>query len=177
MEIQWESLPPTKGRVYPLPDGGTVEFTDDEYVSMGDGFTFRLLTYRRGPVEIVFEVRDGIPGCTGISLATDGGFIRQKDLAAIRLDDIRDSVYTVAGIGLFDADGEDYAAGDAEARKALARAASRRKITPEFLRRVAEIYQTAPVGERTAAIRAAFSVDERQAFRYIARARKAGFIK
>ena len=48
------------------------------------------------------------------------------------------------------------------------------KITPEFLSRVAEIYQAAPEGGRLEAVVAAFSVSERQAWRYISQAKQEG---
>jgi hypothetical protein len=54
--------------------------------------------------------------------------------------------------------------------------ASRRKITPEFLSRVAEIHRAAPEGGRLAAVKVAFMVNERQALRYIAAARKKGWL-
>jgi hypothetical protein len=54
--------------------------------------------------------------------------------------------------------------------------ASRRKITPKFLSRVAEIHQAAPEGGRLAAVKVAFMVNERQALRYIAAARKEGWL-
>lgn len=178
----WEQVKvELKGASFPLPGGGSVEITDDTDVSMGDGFTFRQLTYRDDTTEIVFEVRDGAPGA--VSLKLDGaGFIRQKDLTAIRLDHIRAEVYAVAGVGAFIPDGgddygqTDYVLNAEKAREAVKTAASRRRITPEFLHRVAEIHQSAPKGERLAAVKAAFSVKERQALRYIAQAREKDLI-
>jgi hypothetical protein len=90
---------------------------------------------------------------------TGDRFIRQKDLTAIRLDQIRDEVYVVAGVGAFTPDGTDvYELTASAARKALSRATSRRKITSEFLRKVAEIHQSVPDGQRLAAVKAAFCV-------------------
>lgn len=175
--MAWERVEvELKGASFPLPGGGHVEITDDDNVSMGDGFTFRQLTYRDEKTEIVFEVRDGVPGAVSIQMGGDG-FIRQKDLTAIKIDQIRAEVYAVAGVGAFIPDGGDdygqteYVLNAERAREAVKRAASRRRITPEFLHRVAEIHQSAPEGERLAAVRAAFKVKERQALRYIAQAR------
>lgn len=174
-----------KGKVIPLPSGGTVEITDDKWVGMGEGATFRRLTYVNGSCEIVFEVHDGVPGAVSVTLRADQGFLRQKDLAAIRLDQIRPEVYSVAGVAAFTTDGVDDEGMDdyvdnpmtrADARKAVSRAASRTKITPEFLRRVAEIYRAAPDGARIEAVKAAFGKEERQAWRYVAQARQRGFI-
>jgi hypothetical protein len=63
-----------------------------------------------------------------------------------------------------------------EDRKRVERATQRRKVTPEFLTRVAEIYSAAAAGGRIEAIRAAFDVSERQALRYIAVAKEKGLI-
>jgi hypothetical protein len=51
-------------------------------------------------------------------------------------------------------------------RKRVESVTRRRKVTPEFLSQVAEVYNGAPVGGRIAAIRTAFVVSERQALRY-----------
>jgi hypothetical protein len=190
---------PRKGASYPLPSGGTVEITDETYVAMGDGFTFAGLTYSNGNITVTFEVRNGAPGAASITLIAGEGdrLLRAKDLTAIKLDQIRNEVYAVAGVGAFVPyadlspaqrgafvpDVDDYGATDyeltaEEAVKAVKRATTtRRKITPEFLSRVAEIHQAVPEGERVAAVKAAFMVDDRQALRYIAAARKKGLIK
>lgn len=173
--VEWETIT-IKGKIFELPDGGSIEFTDDTPVPMGDGFTCRQLTYRMDNCEILFEVRDGVPGCVSIRLWADERLLRPRDLTAIPLDDIRDQVYAFAGIGAFTPDGEEYSLGGAAARKAVNRAASRRKITPEFLGRVAEIHQATPEGGRLAAVIAAFGVSERHALRYIKQAKREGFI-
>lgn len=159
-----------------LPSGGTVEITDDERVLLGDGFTFRQLTYTSGGCTIVFEVRDGVPGAVSITLNGDG-ILRQKDLTAIRLDDIRAEVYAVAGIGTFSPDGHfGPPMDDAKRRKTLNKATSGRKMQPDRLREVAKIYKKAPSGGRHSAIATAFGVSERQAWRYIAQAKEKGLI-
>ena len=182
-----------KGATYPLPSGGTVEITDDEYVAMGDGFTFAGLTYRNGNITVTFEVRNDVPGAASITLIAGDKLLRAKDLTAIKLDQIRNEVYAVAGVGAFvpyadprvgafefDVDDEGQTEIELtaqEAVKAVKRATTtRRKITPEFLSRVAAMHQAAPEGERLAAVKAAFTVNERQALRYIAAARKKGLI-
>lgn len=151
-------------------------------MTMGAGFTFRRLTYINDNCRIVFEVRNGVPGAVSIDLQSGDGFIRQKDLAAIKLDDIRSEVYAVAGVGAYIPEGEwfhghtDYQLSASKARKAVKEAGSRRKITPEFLTRAAEIYQNAPEGGRIEAVKAAFVAKERQAWRYVAQAREKGLI-
>jgi hypothetical protein len=63
-----------------------------------------------------------------------------------------------------------------QGRKQVEGATQRRKLTPEFLGKVADIHTTAPDGGRIDAVKAAFNVEERQALRYIAQARKRGLI-
>ncbi|MEE6175631.1 hypothetical protein [Mycobacterium sp. 050134] len=165
-----------KGKSYPLPSGATVEITDDTWVAMGDGAAYRLLTYRTDTAEIVFEVRDRIPGCVSIKLVAGENAIRAKDLLAIKLDRIRDEVYAFAGVAGFTPDGtDDYEQTGSDAVRAVRRI-TRRKITPDFLCDVAEVHRAAPEGSRLAAVQAAFHVYERQALRYIAKARKEGLI-
>lgn len=179
--MKWKKVE-LRGARYPLPDGGEVEITDDTLVAIGDGFTFQTVVYRRDGVEVTFQVRDGVPGATRLTLTGGDRFIRPKDLAAIKLDDIRDDVYLVAGIGAFIPNGEfhygdcDYELNQSTARKVLARAGSQRKMTPELLAKVAEIHNNAPKGTKTSAVVAAFRVNERTAFRYIAKAKQEGLI-
>jgi hypothetical protein len=63
-----------------------------------------------------------------------------------------------------------------EDRKRVEQATKRRKLTPEFLARVAKVYNAEPEGRRLPAIRDAFNVEDRQALRYIAKAREKGLI-
>jgi hypothetical protein len=172
----WESVP-TKDVEYPLPDGGKVVVADTrDFAEMGDGFACRNATYQRGGVEIAWELRDGVPQCVSVKLQSDGLGLRTKDLHNIRLDDVREIVYSAIGIGTFTPDGEEYEMAPVEARKAVNRAATRRKITTELVRKVAEIHRAAPEGRRIAAVEAAFGVHERTALRYIAEAKQKGFI-
>lgn len=165
-----------KGKVLPLPSGATVEITDASQVEMGVGFTFRVLTYPANTVEIVWEVRNLAPACVSVHLVAGEMPIKAKALAAIKLDQIRDEVYAVAGVGAFTPDGtDDYELTGTDARKAVRRA-TRQKITPEFLHTVADVYNGAPDGNRLAAVKAAFKVYERQALRYIAKIREEGLI-
>lgn len=173
--MAWEKIA-LKGASFDLPSGGTVEITDDTIAPMGDGFTYRVLTYRKGVCEIVFAVHNGIPGCTDIKLTCAERPLRAKDLIDVKLDQIRAEVYAVAGVGAFSPEGGDYELSNSEARKTVQRSTSRRKITPEFLALVAQAHQNAPEGARTEAVMAAFTADERKAYRYIAAARKEGLI-
>jgi hypothetical protein len=171
-EAEWESIP--RRMEYPLRDGGKVVVPDvKDFADMGDGFAYRRATYHQDGVEIEWEVRNGAPQCTSVLLT--GGGLRTKDLQAIKLDDIREIVYSTIGIGTFAGD-EEYVMTPSDSRKEVNRAASRRKMTPEFLARVGEIHRRAPEGRRLAAVIAAFDVHERSALRYIAKARDEGYI-
>lgn len=174
--MEWETID-LRGTRYPLPDGGTVEITDDTAVAIGDGFTFRVLTYRRDSVEIVFEVRDGVPGAASLTLNPGDRFVRPKDLTSLRLDDVRDEVYTAAGIGVVVPNGEERELNPSDTRKMVRRTTSQRKMTPELIAKVAEIHNAAPKGAKTSAIVAAFRVNQRTAFRYIAKAKQEGMIR
>ena len=171
-----------------LDDGGRIEATDMEPVSMGDVFAYRQVTYthdgdaNRPACSIVFEVRNGVPVCANISLGSaDGGtHVRAKDLTAVKLDNLRDDVFAHVGVFVPNPDGglvHKFGPGSFHRdRKRIEHATERRKITPDFLNRVAEIHRDAPEGGRLAAVKAAFKVKERQALRYIAQAREAGLI-
>jgi hypothetical protein len=175
-----------------LPDGGRIDITDPTIVAMGDVFTFRQLTYshdgdrkrNRPACRVVFEVRNGVPVCARISLWSDGETpIRAKDLNSIRIDNLRDDLYAYTGVFVRNPDGDDHEyvrrlgwSSFQQDRKLIERVPQRRKITPELLRRVAEIHKAAPDGGRLVAIKAAFKVKERQALRYIDQARREGLI-
>lgn len=175
-EDRWVTAPSTDVEI-DLDDGGTVVIADiKDLAPMGDGFACRKALYRRDGVEIAWEVRNRVPQCMSVTLHADDGGLQTKDLHAIRLDDIREIVYTAIGIGAFTPDGEEYSMTSAEARKAVNRATSRRTMTNERLRHVAEIHRAAPEGRRLAAVKAAFQVSERTALRYIAKAKEEGYI-
>jgi hypothetical protein len=168
--------------IYRTQDGGEVEPTNTRVVPMGDGGAFEQLTYRRGGVEVVFEVRERVPVCTKVLLTPDpetGEPVRARDLAAIRLDDLREDVYAAAGV--FEGGpklwayvhGRDSLRRD---RRKVREAAKRRKITPEFLRQVAETHAAAS-GAKVVAVADSFGVDKRTAHRYIAAARAKGLIE
>jgi hypothetical protein len=163
--------------VFELFDGWHVETTDATPVPFGDAhnaYIDRQFTCTREGDEIVFEVRDGVPGCVSVKLAAGETFIRAKDLTAIKLDRLRDEAVRAVGVLVPDPDGHE--AHPIFIRTVLSRSSTRRKITPEFLAQVAEAYTKAPDGERNSAVAATFHKDERTAFRYIAAAREKGLI-
>jgi len=150
---------------------------------MGDGGAFEHVTYRRGGVEIVFEVRDRVPVCTKVLLTPDPDTrepLRAKDLTAIRLDDIREDVY--AAVGVFKGnptDGWVHEGGRESARRdrrKVREAVKRRTITTVLLQQVAATHAAA-AGAKVAAVADAFGVDKRTAHRYIAAAREKGLME
>lgn len=173
-----------------LPDGGRVEVTDPAIVPMGEVFAHRQLTYSRASeggrpaCRIVFEVRGEVPVCVSVNLsADDENQVRANDLKSINLINLRDDVYAYAGVLVRNPDGGDHDymrkygwAPFLEDRKRVEQAAKRRKLTPEFLGRVAKVYNAEPEGSRLAAIRDAFNVEDRQALRYIAKAKEKDLI-
>jgi hypothetical protein len=162
--------------VYRMPDGGRVEVTDDKLVPMGDAFSHRQLTYRNDARTIVFEVRDGVPGCASLILAGET-FIRTKDLTTIKLDRLCQDAFAVTGVYQPSDDGNGTEVTYEVVRSAVGSATKRHRLTPEFLADVAEVYNNAPEGTRTNAIIAAFdNVNQRTAFRYIAAARERNLI-
>ncbi|MGE2728964.1 hypothetical protein ACQI4F_05780 [Mycolicibacterium vaccae] len=175
-EDGWESIP--REFTIRLRDGGTVVITDiNDIVPIGDGFACRNAVYRFDGVEVAWEIRDAVPRCTRVVLCAGEAGLRTKDLHAIRLDDIREIVYTAIGIDVATSDGDEYQLTPAETRKTVNRATSRRTMTNELLKRVAEIHRKAPEGRRTEAVRAAFNVHERTALRYIAKAKDKGYLR
>ncbi len=61
-------------------------------------------------------------------------------------------------------------------RKRVHNVTRRRKVTAEFLRQVADVHNSARAGGRLEAVKAAFTVSERQALRYIGQAKQRGLI-
>jgi hypothetical protein len=173
--MDWEDVKVPS--VFNLPEGGRMEITDDALVPMGDAYAHRQVTYRTDTCEIVFEVHNGVPGCASVKLwSKDETPIRAKDLDAIKLDQLRDRAFAVTGVLMPDPDGGHELTHQA-VRKAIDSATSRRKITAQLLRRIAQVYGGTPAGQRTEAVRAAFGVSERQALRYIKLARQKELIK
>jgi hypothetical protein len=166
--------------VYEFRDGSRVEVTDPTVVPMGDVYVHKQLTYTNvdSTHEIVFEVRDGLPGCVSIRMLSDENLFNAKGLA--KIDKLRDEVFAVFGVLRQDSDGKwvrRLLADEHDMPAVIAQAVSPRKLNDEFLSRVAQVHNAAPVGKRTEAICAEFGVSPRTAWRYTAQARKKGLIK
>jgi hypothetical protein len=178
-----------------LSDGGVAEVTDLAPVPLGDdgARAYRQLTYTRDAdgdcpgCQIVFEIRNRVLVCASFTLSTKAETgVRAKDLRVIKLDELARDLYSYIGVFRPNPTGSEWVrvVGPAsiERNRETIEQAKRRKITPEFLQRVAEVHQSAPAGERLYAVKAAFPasdgspLSERQALRYIAQARREGLI-
>jgi hypothetical protein len=175
-----------------LADGATITVTDLTIVPMGDVFAHRQLTYHRKgspshpAVEVVFEVRSKVPVCVSLRVWAESESespVRAINFTDIKLDEMRLDVYAYTGVFVRNPDNGEFVRkiGNPEStrgdRKYVEGASTRRKLTPEFLRRVAEIHTAAPEGGRHAAVKAAFRVEDSQAWRYIRSARASGLVK
>jgi hypothetical protein len=173
-----------------MADGGELEF-HGAVTALADGSVAvpKRLTYRhpgkdRLPgLQVDLEVVDGVPWCTRVLLSGDVGScrVRPTDLKALtaRLDQLVDEMLGAAAF-LANDQGSGWARKmdtrqNSRPTIRRARQRERRKITPELLRQVADIYVATP-GGRTAAIAAAFGVDPRTAGRYIQTARAEGLL-
>lgn len=126
---------------------------------------------RSAPIRtLAIEVRQGVPECAEIHLgARPGGRgLRPSDLEAIDLaswieDILSECSYRATSDGFISVPGER------NSRKAIehARKAAYRKVTPELLRRVADVYRENLDKKPIDAIRDEFDVSYRTAARYV----------
>jgi hypothetical protein len=155
----------------------TVQVTDRTVVPMGDGYAYRQITYAASNYTLTFEVRDGSPGCVKVEVAASvGSPLRSRDLAAIKIDELCIEAFALTGVTKTEDGRFVHLLNYRRDRQRVEQVKTRRTMTPDFIARVAQIHNTTPPGSRIAAIRAAFSVAERQALRYVAQARKEGLI-
>lgn len=125
------------------------------------------------PIRLLrIEIVKGVPGCTELRLATrDGGRgLRTADLEAIDLANWIEDVLTECAWRRGPHGGWDNrVAGAPEARRAVQDAlrVGRRKISPELLSEVAEIYRANIDGKPIEAVRDSLGVEYRTAARYV----------
>jgi len=183
MDMAWETIP--------LTDGGTLAaIGDPEVRPVGDHGVPAKMRYshpggaNQPALDIGIEVRDGVPVCTEIRLvASDLGQVRVKDLTLLagilekRITELASlSVWDRTERGWGKASVIDELHRTAHERSVRnARQANRRRVTPDLLARVAEVYVAAS-GNRLEVIQKAFEVSERTAARYVTRAREAGLL-
>jgi hypothetical protein len=180
-----------------LPDGGELVYDWARVVPVGDRGIPETVLYRHSgnsnqpAYEIRLEVWDGVPVIAEVKVTAkreQGVHIRAKDikLAAVDLDSsiaywLSEVAYqpepTRPGRRRWK---KGYPVSAAERRDATraverARRETRRKMTNEHLRRVAETYKAASPAKHEAVARA-FDVSPRTAQRYIEKARDAGLL-
>jgi len=139
---------------------------------------------------MLIEVIDGVPRCTEIKLSSHDGKteVRAKDLKALLdwgLDNLIEQVVSICSGRIKERgvseDGRRYSAaeyreggGGIEGQRIVQRA--RRPMSTERMRKVASVYNAQEIGGLEAVARA-FGVKERQAARYVKKARELGLIE
>ncbi len=176
-------------------DVGWAESDELDTVEVGDRLVARSIRVTfpgadgQPQLEMTIDSSSGVPRCAELRLvAVEGGReVRTTDLRLVAVEDwievvvpaFMDEITERSGGGITavtrvaDSDA-DYSK---KARRVLrqARRADRRKVTPELLRKVAEVY-TGNEPRPAEAVEVAFVVSARTAYRYIKLARVAGFI-
>ncbi len=140
-------------------------------------------------LRMTLAVVDGVPQCRAIHIEAKEGArgVRTSDLRAVALEDWIEQLYATAAKRIIRQEhGYTTAAIEAttparhrEAERLIqrARAAGRRKITGEFLARVALTYRENIDSRRpTESVRQVFGVSHSAAAEYVYRARKAGYL-
>ncbi|SEF34484.1 hypothetical protein SAMN05421837_107409 [Amycolatopsis pretoriensis] len=139
---------------------------------------------------LTIEARDGVPVCTAVTVtAKDGGReVRAVDLRAIKLEDWIEAIVAEVAptIVASDDDGRPIivspAPGTPDAQRlavAAVRAArhgTRKTVTEDHLRTVAEVYNAADPRRGIKTVEERFGTSYRTAARWIAAARDKGFI-
>jgi hypothetical protein len=157
----------------------------DTYVPVGDRFvnSWLILRIEGDAGQPTFtsrvEVREGVPRIVEYRFHSQPGEaeVRASDLRQVQFDlvlaayDESSGRLELSGVGLISGQ---------EAMKAtvdvLRKSRANRKITPDFLREVAEVYKANLATGPTRAVRERFFVSERQAGGYVQRARRLGFL-
>lgn len=120
--------------------------------------------------KLKIEIRRGSPECTEINLAArpEGRCLRPSDLEAIELENWIDDIVSECTWHVTP-DGFISRPGEQRGRDAIrqARKAGRRKVTPELLQRVAELYRTHIDNHPIDAVSDEFDVSYRTAARYV----------
>lgn len=134
------------------------------------------------------EVINNVPMCTSLKVErVDGGReVRQRDLSAVHVSEIVNEIYGALSLKFeIDEDGvliasEGFGRGiQAEAIKQIAesrKGRGARKITPEFLQGVADIYRANIADNPAQSVQRELGVSPRMAGVYIRRARDLGLL-
>ena len=161
-----------------------------DMVPVGDRMGPRLIEVTLPGVEgqpglsMTIDSTSGVPRCTRVQIEAlpDGRAVRTTDVRAVSVDDWLEAIVPCFLSSEVNRQEGSYTLStslehEAEAKRALrqVRRTDRRKMTPEFLQRVAEIYTSDDL-RPVEALRDAFTVSERTAFRYAELARAAGYL-
>lgn len=164
-------------------------------VRIGDRLVPRLIYVEFPGVDgqprltMTLDASSGVPRCTDLRIESveDGREVRTKDLRAVEVDNwIAAIVPLTAHQVVSEGPGfvnsvvrvpDSYSADfkDAKATFERARRTGRRKVNDDLLARVAEVYKSEEL-RPAEAVRVAFGIAERTAFRWIAEARKRGLL-
>jgi hypothetical protein len=137
---------------------------------------------------MTIDSTSGVPRCTDLRIraAADGREVRTTDLRAVTLEDWLEIIVSAAADPIISREGGTITTAsrelsDAEQRESLstirkARRSARRKVTPDLLQRVANVYQQHADDRPVVAVIDAFGVPRRTASRYVALAREQGYL-
>jgi hypothetical protein len=125
-------------------------------------------------------VQDGIPVCSELSLRADRTTeVRARDLAGIRIEDWVEYITAACSEFFTVRDGKIGVRDPDQATIGTvrdARAGTRRRVTPELLSKVADIYREHFDDRPTEAVQRAFGLTQRTAARYVERCRAEGLL-
>jgi hypothetical protein len=174
--------------------GGHVQWDFDDSIVSGDRMVPRVIEIRApGSAEgedpslsMTITVVDDVPRCSHIELSMRGRRgIQAGDLRRVRIDDWIESIVAAASAKII----ESSEAGtvvhfghgaDSDARRAvraMQRGGRRRKMNPQHLARVADIYLShREDGTPTQAVQLAFGTSYRSAARCVQQAREQGLL-
>lgn len=139
-------------------------------------------------LEMTFAVIDGVPQCREVRIRSvdDGRPVRTADLRALRMDDFTEAASVLVAQHWVDTSDDGVVSTVTTNRQVdvdaafktitAARKDSRRRITDDLLREVAEVYRGTPGPHPTKAVADHFEVKSRTAGDYVRAARDKGFL-
>jgi len=137
-------------------------------------------------LDLVLEVVNGVPQCRELRLTAIAGRreIKRLDLDAIHLTEWVEDLFALFASRIVSEEGGvttsvmrlDDHVGAADQMRQARRGKSARKLTPDFLAGVADVYRAHLGGAPTQAVASAFGVQGRMASKYVQLARSAGLL-
>jgi hypothetical protein len=170
-------------------DVGYAEWDSMDSVRVGDRVVPRVISVvfpsSEGQPGLDFEIKvvKGVPRCSVLTIRADdaGREVRSKDVRAVRLEDWLEEIVAAASEQVVSDEGgvtTTVISTSEDARQRAirsvreARRGGRRKITPELLARVAEVYLAHQDERPVEAVMSAFLTSYRTAARYVQLARE-----